>query len=1166
MVALGRLRTRVALVTVAAVLCVGATVPSAQADTAPSDPSLPATVSADPLPTAQINGVVWKQQVIGSTVFVGGDFSSARPPGSPAGTNESPRTYLMSYDLTTGALLPFAPVLNAQVKDLAASPDGTVLYVAGQFTTVNGANRYRVAAFSTATGALLTTFKPTINAPVSAIDAVGDAVFIGGSFTSVNGVAKSNLASLRASDAATLPFAATPAGGGIQALTVSPDGGTVVVGGGFTTMNGSGSPGYGLARLNASTGASLPMPVNTLVRNGGNNAAILDLESDATSFYGTGFTFGGGGNFEGTFAADWATANLTWMEDCHGDTYSAYPVGDAVYAASHKHFCGNIGGFPQTTPWQFHRGTALSKAAMGVITPEYNGYADHRGLPAPALLNWYPDINAGTFTGKSQGPWTVTGSGSYVLYGGEFTEVNGVPQQGLVRFAPSSSAPNAVGPESTAQGFPLVATPDGPGSVQLTWQTNWDRDNETLTYNLYRASESNPAIYTSTVTTPFWKPQAMSFRDSGQVPGSSQRYRIVASDPFGNVARSNWITVTVASDGTPSTYARTVLNDGPFAYWRLGEPSGTAVNDTTGFLPATAAAGVTRNVPGALLNDTNTASRFSGTSTGYFSTTDAVGNAPDVFSVEAWVKTSSNRGGRIVGWGNSANGTSSQADRTLYLDNSGRVFFGVQSSAIMTVNSGTGFNNNAWHHVVGTYGAGAMRLYVDGVQVAQRTDVVYLRNIWGYWRVGGDRLTNFPNRPTSDYLNGDLDEVAVYNRVLSAGSVSAHFVARSAVPPSNQSPVASFTATPSLMSVALNASASTDPDGTVVGYSWAFGDGTTGTGVTANHTYATAGTYTVTLTVTDNLGATGTTTRQVTATPPANQSPTASFTASSNGLGVSVDGAASSDPDGSVTGYAWNFGDGGTSTGNPASHTYATAGTYTITLTVTDNQGATASTTRDVTVVAPPDPGQAFVVDDFGRTVSNGWGPADFGGSWAAATTASRYSVAGQRGLHTLAAGQTATSTLDAVSTTTSDTTLTLSADKAPTGSYVWLSVQARRAAPTNFYGARVALQANGTVQLHVTRGNGTPVAGGTVAGLTFAAGDQLQVRVQVQGTSPTTVRAKIWPAAQPEPAAWNATMTDSTDGLQVPGSFALSTYVGGSVTNGPIVSAFDNLRVNPIP
>lgn len=81
-----------------------------------------------------------------------------------------------------------------------------------------------------------------------------------------------------------------------------------------------------------------------------------------------------------------------------------------------------------------------------------------------------------------------------------------------------------------------------------------------------------------------------------------------------------------------------------------------------------------------------------------------------------------------------------------------------------------------------------------------------------------------------------------------------------------------------------------------------------------------------------------------------NKPPVADFSASPNGLSVGVNGAASSDPDGSIASYAWNFGDGGTANGVSASRTYAVAGSYNITLTVTDNQGATASKTAQVTV------------------------------------------------------------------------------------------------------------------------------------------------------------------------------------------------------------------------
>ncbi len=84
-----------------------------------------------------------------------------------------------------------------------------------------------------------------------------------------------------------------------------------------------------------------------------------------------------------------------------------------------------------------------------------------------------------------------------------------------------------------------------------------------------------------------------------------------------------------------------------------------------------------------------------------------------------------------------------------------------------------------------------------------------------------------------------------------------------------------------------------------------------------------------------------------------NQAPTARFTFACTGLTCSFDGSTSSDPDGSVASYAWNFGDGTTGTGAASSKTYASAGTRTVTLTVTDNGGATGSTSQPVTTTAP---------------------------------------------------------------------------------------------------------------------------------------------------------------------------------------------------------------------
>ena len=118
-------------------------------------------VSADALPTVQIDGVVWSQAVVGNTVYAGGRFNNARPAGAAAGTQLTPRGNLLAYDITTGNLSPRShPSLNGQVMSVAASPDGSRIYVVGDFTTANGQARRRVAAYSTATGALITAFNP----------------------------------------------------------------------------------------------------------------------------------------------------------------------------------------------------------------------------------------------------------------------------------------------------------------------------------------------------------------------------------------------------------------------------------------------------------------------------------------------------------------------------------------------------------------------------------------------------------------------------------------------------------------------------------------------------------------------------------------------------------------------------------------------------------------------------------------------------------------------------------------------------------------------------------------------------------------------------------------------------------------------------------------------
>ena len=165
--------------------------------------------------------------------------------------------------------------------------------------------------------------------------------------------------------------------------------------------------------------------------------------------------------------------------------------------------------------------------------------------------------------------------------------------------------------------------------------------------------------------------------------------------------------------------------------------------------------------------------------------------------------------------------------------------------------------------------------------------------------------------------------------------------------------------------VSLDGSGSNDPDGSITSYSWDLGNGTA-TGSTATAVYPTPGTYTVTLTVTDNKGAIGTATKVITVIPKPNVLPNASITtvsvAGTIPLTVNLSGANSNDPDGTIAGYSWDLGNGQTSTAVTAQANYTVAGTYTIVLTVTDDQGGTgtAELTVDVSADSNIAPGADF--------------------------------------------------------------------------------------------------------------------------------------------------------------------------------------------------------------
>ena len=192
----------------------------------------------------------------------------------------------------------------------------------------------------------------------------------------------------------------------------------------------------------------------------------------------------------------------------------------------------------------------------------------------------------------------------------------------------------------------------------------------------------------------------------------------------------------------------------------------------------------------------------------------------------------------------------------------------------------------------------------------------------------------------------------------------------------NALPVPSFTITPTTpvteTVTSFDASASSDADGTIESYSWDFGDGTTATGMMVEHTYTTAGPVDVKLIVVDDQGSSDSSIVSVTV----NGKPSAAFTANpTSGIApieIAVDGGASTDADGSIVSYTWDFGDGETASGETATNLYDVAGSYTIQLIVTDNLGGTDTATTVVTISDPPN---ELPLADFSVTPDTGTAP-----------------------------------------------------------------------------------------------------------------------------------------------------------------------------------------------
>lgn len=460
-----------------------------------------ASLTAIAAPTWQTNASVLGLKVVKGRAWVGGAFTKVRPPGAAPGSQETARSYLAVFDSNTGALNSFNATLNGRVWAIEATDTGSRVFIGGDFTTVNGQARNRLAAFDTATGKLVPDFRPSVDWRVKSITSKGNVVYFGGSFNKVNGAARTRMAAVAAHNGQLLTWWPT-ADWDVHAMEVTDDGTRVVIGGGFAKVNSQARwalasvapyPGRGAMQPFAASGA-IPQPTETCV------SRVKDVESSGNRLY-IAAAGDGGGCFDGTVAAEvGGLGKVVWKNLCLGATETLAVHRGWLFKGSHAHDCRASGDFPEGYGNKFLLMQNLSNGRLGP---------------------WYPNTDAGPPT--EVGPLVSSTDGTQLWVGGDFLKVNKVGQQGLTRF--NSNGNGAVPSTPPAPTVSSTTT----GRVDLKWQSSLDNDDTGLTYRVKRFTVGQ-LVTTKTATSTFWSRPTVTAQDTTLKSGTAVAYRIEVTD------------------------------------------------------------------------------------------------------------------------------------------------------------------------------------------------------------------------------------------------------------------------------------------------------------------------------------------------------------------------------------------------------------------------------------------------------------------------------------------------------------------------------------------------------------------------------------------------------------------------------------------------------------
>jgi PKD repeat protein len=457
--------------------------------------------------------------------------------------------------------------------------------------------------------------------------------------------------------------------------------------------------------------------------------------------------------------------------------------------------------------------------------------------------------------------------------------------------------------------------------------------------------------------------------DTGATPNVSTYFQTAGVHTVGveltdneGLTSKTTIAVTVLEQGV-SGYSPAVLSTpGLLDYYKFGEPSGPTIHDSRGSSNGTISGGEF-GLPGAVKGDPSSAIGFNGTSDSGSVPLNLSGTSK--LTVEFWLK-----------WNSYGNNDSLAMEFTPnFNENAGGFLvdpnapqfggtFGVAIGTSATRNSifFTRPSAGAWHHyvfVIDTTQPAEHEItpYVDGQPVSSQQG----SNGSGQGAFANSTLYLMSRDGNSLFGAGALQDLAIYNQPLSAGTIFQHFSSEG----TDEAPHPSLAVSPNParagQSVTFDASGSTDPDAPIVDYQWALngnGDYETDTGSTPTLTrsFSTPGTYSISVRTIDANGASESTTQQLRV---GNFAPVGKLTATPNpaltGQTLTLSAAGSTDQ-GMITDYKWDLNGSGeyaTDTGATPTVTtsFATFGTHTVGVELTDNEGLSSKTTIGVTVL-----------------------------------------------------------------------------------------------------------------------------------------------------------------------------------------------------------------------